>query len=123
MRCWAWQIRNPEVGDPLAALGRQAWGMVCLAPLLPQPGSKSDQLQATEPDRLMPGFAAGQVGHGDGSSTWQPQAAIATMFPDAPPRLAEWAAQQLRRQHWQVTREITPLKTWPGPHVTVIPCP
>ena len=70
----------------------------------------------------MPGFAAGQVGHGDGSSTWQPQAAIATMYPDAPPKLAEWAAQRLRRQHWQVTREITPLKAWPGSPVTVIAC-
>jgi thioesterase domain-containing protein len=112
----------PVVAERLAARDRPVRRLVFLAPLLPHPGRSSDQLQASEPDRLMPGCGAGQVGHGDGSSTWQPQAAIATLFPDAPPRLAEWAAQRLRRQHWQVTREITPLKAWPGAHVTVIAC-
>jgi thioesterase domain-containing protein len=112
----------PVVAERLATLGRPVRGLVFLAPLLPQPGRSSDQLQVAEPDRLMPGFGAGQLGHGDGSSTWQPQAAIATLYPDAPPRLAEWAAERLRRQYWQVTREITPLKAWPGAHVTVIAC-
>ena len=112
----------PVVAERLAAQGRPVGRLVFLSPLLPQPGRSWDDVSAIERDRLMPGFGAGQVGHGDGSSTWQPHAAIATFYPDAPPRLAEWAAQRLRHQHWQVTREITPLKAWPASPVTVIAC-
>lgn len=112
----------PVVAERLAARGRDVRGLVFLAPFLPQPGLSADELRAYEPDRLMPGFGAGQVDHDDGSSTWQPHAAIATMYPDAPPKLAEWAAERLRRQHWQLTREVTPLKAWPGGRVTVIAC-
>ncbi len=44
------------------------------------------------------------------------------MYPDAPPQLAEWAAAQLRRQHWPVLDEVTPLTAWPTAKLTVIAC-
>jgi hypothetical protein len=112
----------PLAAHRLAALERPVQRMVLISPLLPQPGYSFNELRASEPDRFMPGFGAGQIGHGDGSSTWQPQAAIATMYPDAPPRLAEWAARQLRRQYWRILRETTPLIAWPLAKATVVAC-
>lgn len=112
----------PVVAERLLAQHRPVRGMIFLSPLLPRVGRSLNQLRAEEPDRFMPGLAAGQVRHDDGSSSWQPHAAIATMYPDAPPPLAEWAAGRLRRQHWRITDEITPLQKWPGVEVTVIAC-
>jgi thioesterase domain-containing protein len=112
----------PVVAERLAAMDRPVRRMVLIAPVLPRPGRSVDSMRAEEPDRYMPGLGAGQIRHEDGSTTWQPQAAIATMYPDAPPPLAEWAANRLRRQHFLITREITPLGTWPSAEVTIIAC-
>jgi thioesterase domain-containing protein len=112
----------PVVAERLAALDRPVRRMVLLAPLLPRPGRSFNEQRADEPDRMMPGLDAGQIRHDDGSTTWQPPAAIATMYPDAPPPLAEWAARRLRRQHWLVLREVSPLKAWPAGDVSVIAC-
>ena len=115
-------LTTPVVAARLAEQGRPARAMVFLASLLPVPGRSNDAAQAAEPDRLMPGLGAGQTGYPDGSSSWQPQAAIAAMYPDAPPALATWAAGQLRRQQWRISREVTPLRSWPDGAVSVIAC-
>jgi pimeloyl-ACP methyl ester carboxylesterase len=107
---------------PVVAQRRPVRRMIFVAPLLPQPGASFDEIRAAEPDILMPGLGAGQTGYPDGSSQWQPQAAIAAMFPDAPPMLAEWAAGRLRRQQWRVSREVTPLRSWPSGEVRMIAC-
>jgi pimeloyl-ACP methyl ester carboxylesterase len=107
---------------PVVAARRPVRRMVLVAPLLPTPGSSFDEQYAAEPEILMPGLGAGQTELPDGSSQWQPQAAIATMYPDAPPPVAEWAAGRLRRQHWRVSREVTPLPAWPDAEVRVIAC-
>ena len=112
----------PVVAQRLAAMGRPVRRMVLLAPLLPRPGRSVEELRGDEPDQLMPGLSAGQIRHPDRSTTWQPQAAIATMYPDAPAPLAEWAANRLRRQYWLITQEITPLIAWPAGEVSVIAC-
>jgi pimeloyl-ACP methyl ester carboxylesterase len=112
----------PVVAERLAERGRPASGMVFVAGLLPSIGASFDDGRADDPDRLMPGLGAGQIAYEDGSSSWQPQAAIATMYPDAPPELAEWAAARLRRQQWRVTQEVTPLRSWPAVPVTVVAC-
>ena len=112
----------PVAAQALADQGRPPRRMMFVAGLLPRLGRSFDDGYADEPDRFMPGLGAGQITHGDTSSSWQPQAAIATMYPDAPPELAEWAARQLRRQQWRVTREITPLRGWPDVPVTAIAC-
>jgi pimeloyl-ACP methyl ester carboxylesterase len=107
---------------PVVARRRPVRRMVLVTPLLPTPGSSFDDQYAAEPDILMPGLTAGQIGFPDGSSQWQPAAAIATMYPDAPPPVAEWAASRLRRQHWRVSGEVTPLTAWPDGDVRVIAC-
>ena len=107
---------------PLVADRRPVRRMVFLAALLAQPGCSFDETHAVEPDILMPGLGAGQIAGPDGSTQWQPQAAIATMYPDAPPALAEWAAQRLRHQYWRVSREVAPLPAWPRGEVQVIAC-
>jgi pimeloyl-ACP methyl ester carboxylesterase len=107
---------------PLVADQRPVRRMVFLAALLPQPGCSFDETYAEEPDILMPGLGAGQTHEPDGSSRWQPQAAIAAMYPDAPPDVAVWAAHQLRSQHWRVSQEVTPLPAWPRAEVQVIAC-
>jgi pimeloyl-ACP methyl ester carboxylesterase len=35
------------------------------------------------------------------------------LFHDCPPAIASGAARRLRRQHWRVTQEVTPLRRWP----------
>jgi pimeloyl-ACP methyl ester carboxylesterase len=112
----------PVVAEALIDGERPVRAMVFVAPLLPTIGASFDDGHADDPDRLMPGLGAGQVAHEDGSSSWQPQAAIALMYPDAPPDVAEWAADRLRRQHWRVAQEVTPLRVWPSAPVTVIAC-
>jgi surfactin synthase thioesterase subunit len=112
----------PVVAQALADEGRPVRAMVFVAALLPTVGASFDDGHVDDPDRLMPGLGAGQIGYDDGSSSWQPQPAIALMYPDAPPDLAEWAAPRLRRQHWRAAREVTPLRTWPPVPVTVIAC-
>lgn len=104
------------------SLGKRVRRMVFLAPLFPYPGRSHTSTRAAEPDRLMPGLRAGQIRDEDGSTVWQPQAAVATMFPDAPPDLAEWAAGRLRRQYWRVSDEVTPLTAWPDAPTSVIAC-
>ena len=94
----------PVVAQAFAERGRPVRAMVFVAAMLPTVGASFDDGRADDADRLMPGLGAGQIAHEDGSSTWQPQAAIALMYPDAPPDLAEWAAARLRRQHWPVTQ-------------------
>jgi Asp-tRNA(Asn)/Glu-tRNA(Gln) amidotransferase A subunit family amidase len=105
---------------PVVAASRPVRRMVFLAPLLPKPGYSFDELLAAEPDMLMPGLGAGQEVLADGSTRWQPAAAVATMYPDAPPALAEAAARRLRLQAWRITHETTPLTTWPAGEVQVI---
>jgi pimeloyl-ACP methyl ester carboxylesterase len=112
----------PVVAEALIDGERPVRAMVFVAPLLPTIGASFDDGHADDPDRLMPGLGAGQVAHEDGSSSWQPQAAIALMYPDARPDLAEWAAARLRPQQWRVTHEVTPLRAWPPVPVTVIAC-
>ena len=112
----------PVVAQAFAERGRPVRAMVFVAALLPTVGASFDDGHADDPDRLMPGLGAGQIPHEDGSSVWQPQAAIALMYPDAPPDLAEWAAARLRRQHWRVAQEVTPVRAWPPGGVTVIAC-
>jgi len=112
----------PVVAQALADGGRPVRALVFVAAMLPTVGASFDDGARDDPDRLMPGLGAGQIAHEGGSSSWQPQAAIALMYPDAPPELAEWAAARLRRQHWRVAQEVTPLRGWPSVPVTVIAC-
>jgi hypothetical protein len=115
-------LTAPVVAHRLAEQGRPAPALVLVAPVLPRPGRAFDDADAEDTDRFMPGIRAGQVDAEDGSTGWQPHAAIAALFPDAPPPVAEWASARLRRQHWRITQEVTPLKSWPAGPTTVVAC-
>jgi hypothetical protein len=60
------------------------------------------------------GIGRGQTVHEDGSSEWLPAAATGTLYPDSAPEVAAWAAARLRRQHWRITAEPSPLAEWPA---------
>jgi len=85
--------------------------MVFLCALLPVPGLSFDQ-QGPQMDS---GFRAAQppIANADGSTSMPEEAAIETYYHDCEPGLAREAARHLKRQHWRVTQEKTPLAAWP----------
>jgi hypothetical protein len=107
---------------PLVAWRRPVRRMVLVSPVVAHPEVSFAEQLAVEPDMIMPGLAAGQSVDADGTSAWQPQAAIATLYPDAAPTTAEWAAGRLRRQAWRITRERSPLPAWPDTEVRMVAC-
>jgi thioesterase domain-containing protein len=115
----------PLVAARLLALGRPVRRVVFVAGLLPLVGSSfDDQVAAAGRGQIiLPGLGAGQLDHGDGSSSWADLDKAADRFcPDAPPELAAWATRRLRRQYWTVMREISPLSAWPDVDYTSIVC-
>jgi pimeloyl-ACP methyl ester carboxylesterase len=124
------------VGEPLVLVGHSLGGltvpvvatmvpvhrMVFIAALLPTPGRSYDEVLAGERDRLRADLGEGQIGGGDGSSRWRPEAAVEFLYPDAPPELAALAAARLRPQYWRITQEVTPLTEWPDVKSDVIAC-
>lgn len=110
---------------PVVAQRRPVSRLVLVAALLPVPGRSLDEQAeafAGAPPMLLPGLGAGQVGHDDGSSSWQPEAAVPVLFPDSPPDLAAEAATRLRRQCWRVSQERTPLDHWPDVPTEYVLC-
>jgi pimeloyl-ACP methyl ester carboxylesterase len=105
---------------PLVAAAGGAVGTVYLAAILPVPGSSFDGQHAD----IDTGFTPSQRPHSnpDGSASWPEAGAIETFYPDCPPEIASAAARRLRRQHWRVTREVTPLKAWPAVPAAYIVC-
>ncbi len=86
--------------------------MVFLAAVLPQPGSSFDDQGAGMDTGYRPAQPA--IANPDGSSSWPVPGAIEVVYHDCPPDLALCAAQRLRRQHWRITQELTPLEEWPA---------
>ena len=107
---------------PLVAAARPVRHVVYLAALLPDPGRSVDEQAAAGDRQTRRGLGRGQVVHPDGSSSWRPDAAASTLFPDSPPEVARAATARLRRQHWTPTREITPLRAWPDVPSTYVLC-
>jgi pimeloyl-ACP methyl ester carboxylesterase len=111
----------PVVAQRLARVER----VVFVAGLLPLIGSSWDgQIAAAGRGAIiLRGLFDGQVDHGDGSSSWvEADKAIARMYADVPPDLAQAAAARLRRQYWTVMRETCPLQAWPQVEYRSIVC-
>ncbi|MFL6128287.1 MAG: alpha/beta fold hydrolase [Mycobacteriales bacterium] len=103
---------------PLVAATHPVRHLVYLAAMLPEPGRS-----VAEGDRqTVRGLGRGQLRHDDGSTSWEPEAAVARLFPDSPPDRARWAAARLRRQHWRILQETTPLTRWPDVPSTYLRC-
>lgn len=107
---------------PLVAAAIPVRHVVYLAAMLPEPGRSVDERARAGERQTRRGLGRGQDVHPDGSTSWQPDAAVRTMFPDSAPALARWAAGRLRRQHWRITAEPSPLRTWPGGPATYVRC-
>lgn len=102
----------------VAAADRRVRRLVYLAAMLPDPGRS-----VADGDRqTVRGLGRGLVQHEDGSSSWDRAAAVHRLYPDSPPERAAWAAARLRRQHWRVTTEVTPLASWPDVPSTYLRC-
>jgi pimeloyl-ACP methyl ester carboxylesterase len=96
---------------PLVAERMPARLMVFLCALLPRVGQSFDEQQ----DDMGTGFVPSETpdANPDGSASWPEQGAVEMFFHDCPPDLARDAARRLRRQHWRVSQETTPLLAWP----------
>lgn len=96
--------------------------VVYVAAMLPEPGvSVEDRARAGE-RMTRRGIGRGQTVGPDGSTRWDPDAAVEVLYPDSPPALARAAAARLRPQHWRVTAEPSPLAAWPDLPGTYVLC-
>lgn len=93
---------------------------IYLCALLPVPGLSFDAQHADVATGFEPSEPA--VGHADGSASWPERGAIEIFFHDCDPELARSFAGRLRRQHWKVTQEVTPLRQWPPVPAAYIVC-
>ena len=110
---------------PLVAAARPASALVFLCSFVPLPGVSlnADARVATDLfAREWAALAAHQVSHGDGSSSWPPDAAVDAFYHDCPPELAAWAAGELRRQSWGLADEPSPLVAYPEVPARAIVC-
>lgn len=102
---------------PVIATRRPVSKLVFLCAMLPRPGRMHDEVMREEPDMTLSGPEGGSYTGADGATRWSPEAAAAYFFADCPPDVTEWAAQRLRGQFWKISKELTPLRAWPG-----VPC-
>lgn len=107
---------------PLVAAAAPVRHVVYLAAMLPVPGESVDDRARAGDRQTRRGLGRGQTVHADGATSWQPAAAVARLYPDSPPELARWAAARLRRQHWRLTAEPSPLTAWPDVPATYLHC-
>jgi len=110
------------VVTPVLAALRPVRRLVFLCALIPRLGMSMDDVFARERDLFVPGYGAGQVTYGDGSTSWEQRAATYAFFHDCEPGVARWAAPRLRRQVWATTREPCPLASWPTVPASSILC-
>lgn len=114
------------VGHSLAGLtipivaGRTRTVMtVYLCALIPVPGLSFDAQHADLSTGYKP--SEGAVAHPDGSTSWPERGAVEVFYQDCDPDLARASAQRLRKQHWRITQEVTPLRRWPdGPAAHIL---
>jgi pimeloyl-ACP methyl ester carboxylesterase len=93
---------------------------IYLCALLPVPGLSFDAQHADLGTGFEPSEAA--ISHPDGSASWPERGAIESFFQDCDPEIAQAAARRLRKQHWLVTQEVTPLRRWPDAPAAYILC-
>jgi len=105
---------------PLVAATTRTLMTVYLCALVPIPGLSFDAQHANIGTGYQPSQPA--VGNEDGSASWPVPSAIEVFYHDCDPQLASDAAGRLRRQHWRVTQEVTPLRDMPAVRSAYILC-
>lgn len=96
---------------PLVAERTRTLMTVYLCALVPVPGLSFDAQHADMATGFEPSERARD--EADGSASWPEAGAIEVFYHDCDPQLAKDAARRLRRQHWRVTEEVTPLRRRP----------
>ena len=122
----------PAGAEPVVVVGHSLGGLtipllpalipvkrlVFLCALVPQPGLSFDEQHVDMDSGFVPSEAP--QANPDGSASWPRAAAIEMFYHDCPLEIASWAAGRLRPQHWTITREVTPLRSWPTTPMTSI---
>ena len=105
---------------PIVASRTRTTMTIYLCALLPVPGLSWDAQRAGSGTGFEPSERA--VEHQDGSVSMTERGAIEVLFHDCPPKVARAAAARVRRQHWKITQELTPLRQWPTVRAAYILC-
>jgi pimeloyl-ACP methyl ester carboxylesterase len=112
----------PVVAQRLLAAGRPVRHLVLLAAMLPVPGLSVDDRARAGERQTRRGLGRNLVAHEDGSTSWDPDAAVGWLYPDSSPDVARAAAARLRPQQFRVTAEPSPLTAWPDVPSTYVLC-
>jgi pimeloyl-ACP methyl ester carboxylesterase len=94
---------------PLVAAAAPVRRVVYLAAMLPEPGRSVDDRARAGQRMTRRGIGRAQVLNADGSTSFRPDGAVELLYPDSPPARAAWAVARLRRQHWRITAEPSPV--------------
>jgi len=113
-------LTAPLVSTDLSSVRR----LVLLAAMVPTPGSSWDAYLATQPrgSVVLPGLSHCVLRHDDGSTSFRGECAAQRWMPDAPAEVALEQCGHIRRQHWRITAEVTPLTRWPDVRTEYIVC-
>jgi pimeloyl-ACP methyl ester carboxylesterase len=93
---------------------------IYLAAVLPVPGLSFDAQHVDFSTGFKP--SEGAIEHPDGGGSWPERGAIEVFFHDCDPDVASASAQRLRKQHWRISQEVTPLRRWPDVRSAYILC-
>jgi pimeloyl-ACP methyl ester carboxylesterase len=114
---------------PVAAQGSAAaWveALVLVAALVPQPGRSLDDQIRSGASPMARGFGRGQQRHDDRTTSWPIDAArnglYAGVAEEVSAGVVDAAVAGLHRQAWEISREISPLASWPAVPTTIVVC-
>jgi pimeloyl-ACP methyl ester carboxylesterase len=107
---------------PLVAASAPVRRIVYLAAMLPEPGRSVDERARAGRRMTRRGIGRAQTVNEDGSTSFRPDAAVELLYPDSPPERAAWAVAGLRRQHWRITAEPSPVTEFPPVPATYLLC-
>ena len=95
--------------------------------MVPEPGRTHNDLLREDRTIMAPGFGAGQEKGRGGTTSWPPEAALASLYAgvaqecgSAEPVAA--AVAEMRPQAWAIGKEVTPLAEWPPVRTVSVVC-
>jgi pimeloyl-ACP methyl ester carboxylesterase len=107
---------------PLVAAAAPVRRVVYLAAMLPEPGRSVDDRARAGQRMTRRGIGRAQAVNDDGSTSFRPDGAVELLYPDSPPDRAACAVARLRRQHWRVTAEPSPVPAQVAAPATYVLC-
>jgi pimeloyl-ACP methyl ester carboxylesterase len=108
---------------PAVTQHRPVAALVYVTALTTEPGRAMDELaDASTFGAQWEDFAATQVTHESGGSSWPREPAIEAFYHDCVPRLADAAVDHLRVQHWRAFQQPSTLTELPAAPATYVVC-